>query len=460
MKKQAWIYFVVALIFHQISFAQLKVSDNGRFLSQADGSPFFWMADTAWELTHRCNREEIIMYLDKRKEQGFNVIQTVALAELDGLNTPNKVGDKPLLDLDPAKPNSSYFEIIDFLLSEAESRGIYIALLPTWGDKVFKNSWGVGPEVFTPENARVFGEWIGNRYKDRQNIIWVIGGDRNPRDETDVSVWNAMAEGIVTACGGTDKALMTFHPQPKANGGSSTWFHQESWLDFNMHQTGHCNTEPVYERITHDYALLPIKPVLDGEPLYERHPLCFNALEKGYSTPEEIRRIMYQNVFAGGFGQTYGCHAVWQMYSPEKEPINGPLGPWYESLDLPVANQVKHLKDLMLSRPFYSRIPTPGLLGKTPADLVYAPIATGDREGSYYMVYLPRGEAVVLNREFLNSPDYTTWWYDPRSGVAMPGESMGNTSNWELSPPSSGTGQDWVLILDKKDAKWKAPGKL
>ena len=105
---------------------------------------------------------------------------------------------------------------------------MYIALLPTWGDKLFKNSWGVGPEIFNPENARCFGRWIGNRYKNHTNIIWVIGGDRNPREGTnDIEVWRQMAEGVAEGVGGHDKALMTFHPQPSRPGGSSNWFHQE-----------------------------------------------------------------------------------------------------------------------------------------------------------------------------------------------------------------------------------------
>ena len=222
---------------------------------------------------------------------------------------------------------------------------MYIALLPTWGDKVFTHNWGKGPEVFTPENAFVYGKWIGNRYKDQKNIIWVIGGDRNPRpDSQDEEVWNQMAKGIVEAVGGHDKALMTFHPQPATPGSSSNWFHEEEWLDFNMHQTGHCANRGTYKLIQHDYALTPTKPTLDGEPLYEDHPNCFNAKELGHSVPADIRRIMYWNVFAGGFGQSYGCHDVWQMYTLEKEGINSPLRPWPKALDLPMAHQVKHLE--------------------------------------------------------------------------------------------------------------------
>jgi len=362
------------------------------------------------------------MYLEKRKSQGFNVIQTVVLAELDGLNTPNPYGDTPLEDNDPTRPNDDYFEHVDYAITKAAELGMYIALLPTWGDKLNKKSWGVGPEVFNIGNARKFGEYIGARYAARNNIIWIIGGDRNPRKGSqDVEIWNAMAEGIASKAGGYENTLMSYHPQPKEEGGSSTWFHNEKWLDFNMHQTGHCANQGTYKHITHDYQLRPIKPVLDGEPLYEDHPNCFNAKELGHSVPEDIRRIMYWNVFAGAFGQTYGCHDVWQMYKLDKEPINQPLRPWPVALDLPMANQAKHLKHLMLSRPVLSRIPDQSMIiGNQPDDNNYV-IATRDSKGTYAMIYFPTGKTTLLDLSKLNGLKFYTWWFDPRTGNTFKG---------------------------------------
>jgi len=118
----------------------LRVSDNRHYLVQANGKPFFYLGDTAWELFHRLNRDETERYLRKRTEQGFTVIQAVALAELDGLNTPNANGDKPLLDNDPTKPNETYFRHVDFVIDKAAELGLVIGLLPTWGDKLFKST--------------------------------------------------------------------------------------------------------------------------------------------------------------------------------------------------------------------------------------------------------------------------------------------------------------------------------
>jgi len=318
--KQIFAAIACLLVISQSFGQRLEVSQNGRYLITQDGSPFFWLADTAWELLHRCDRSEIDAYLKKRKSQGFNVIQTVVLAELDGLNYPNTYGNTPLHDNDPSRPNDSYFQHVDYAIAKADELGMYVALLPTWGDKLNLKSWGIGPEVFNIYNARKFGAYIGARYSDRSNLIWIIGGDRNPRENSkDVEVWNAMAEGIASAAGGYEGTLMSFHSQPKEDGGSSTWFHNEKWLDFNMHQTGHCANQGTYKHITHDYQLSPKKPVLDGEPLYEDHPNCFNAKELGHSVAADIRRIITDVM-------TFGKCTNW-IRSPSTNPFAHGLRP-------------------------------------------------------------------------------------------------------------------------------------
>jgi hypothetical protein len=440
---------------------QLKVSENRRYLVTEDGKPFFWLADTAWELFHRTDLQEAKMYLEKRKSQGFNVIQAVALAELDGLDEPNRYGDKPLLNNDPSTPNDRYYQHVDAIIDAADSLGLYIALLPSWGDKLFRNSWGAGPEIFNQENARAYGQWIGNRYKDRDNIVWIIGGDRNPRaNSADAAVWNQMAEGIASAAGGYETTLMGFHPQPNRPGGSSSWFHNEPWLDFNMHQTGHCANQGTYRYIGHDYELIPTKPVLDGEPLYEDHPNCFNARELGYSIPDDIRRIMYWNVFAGAFGQTYGCHDVWQMYTLSREGINGPLRPWTQALDLPMANQVRHLKHLMLSRPYLTRVPDQTMVLEEQKDDTDYIIATRDSRGSYALIYFPTGKTGRFDLGPLSAKVLNSWWYDPRTGNAFAGPDLSNSAQITVVPPTTGKGQDWILVVDDASMDFPKPGKM
>jgi Protein of unknown function (DUF4038)/Putative collagen-binding domain of a collagenase len=434
----------------------LKVSDNGRYLVHANGQPFFWLGDTAWELFHRLNREETSSYLKIRAAQGFTVIQAVALAELDGLNTPNPYGDKPLENNDPTKPQEAYFRHVDFVINQAATMGLYIALLPTWGDKLHKDSWGAGPEIFTPDNARIYGKWLGTRYRDRTNLIWVLGGDRNPRHEQDIAVWRAMAEGIAEGCGGHDRALMTYHPQPNdlKDGGSSKWFHQDKWLDFNMFQTGHCRENNVWDRIKVAYDLTPVKPVLDGETIYEDHPVCFNAKDLGTSSAYDVRKHAWLDVMAGAFGHTYGCHDIWQMYAPGRQRINGPNLFWYDALELPGANQMRHLRRLIEARPMTDRVPDWSVVtnARSAHDRIQA-----SRGTDYLFVYSSQGNPISLNMGVIRGESLTGWWYNPRDGKSTPAGTFANRGQLTFTPPSNGYGQDWVLVLDDATRKYPMP---
>jgi hypothetical protein len=273
------------------------VSENGRFLVNGEGEPFFWLGDTAWELFHRLDRDEVDRYLEDRAGKGFTVIQAVALAELDGLRTPNAYGHVPLIDLDPTRPDvregpdNDYWDHVDYVVAKAESLGLFVALLPSWGDKWVLMSWGKGPIVFDEANARVFGEWIGRRYAGR-SIVWVMGGDRAIASDTHRAIIAAMATGVRAGDGGA--GLMTFHPP--GGSGSAEWWHDAPWLDFNMRQNGHGVVYTTYARTLDDYRRTPVKPVLDAEPVYEDHPIAFRSSEYGNSVAADVRRPLQRRL--------------------------------------------------------------------------------------------------------------------------------------------------------------------
>lgn len=426
---------------------RLKVSDNKRFLIYADGKPFFYLGDTAWELFHRLTLEEAEIYMENRREKGFTVIQAVALAELDGLHTPNAYQHKPLINDDPGQPNEDYFKDMDAFIKLAAGKGLYIGLLPTWGDKVFKDKWGKGPEIFNAQNAKIYGRFLGNRYKDQLNIIWILGGDRNPRDSNEVAIWRSLAEGIVLGAGGEDKTLMTFHPQPKENGGSSTWFHEDTWLDFNMLQTGHCKNGTNYDKIAYDYALNPIKPVMDGEPLYEDHPVCFDWKKNSFSTADDIRKLAYWQLFAGAFGHTYGCHDIWQFFAQGRIPINFARTHWKDALDLPGAQQMGFVKKLMVSQTVLDRIPDQTLImNENVRDSAYCS-ATRALDGHYAFIYTPTGRNLQINTENLKGESLLIQWFNPRNGEFSKSVKMLKQPELVFSPPVNGEGKDWVLVL-------------
>ncbi len=445
----------------------LKVSENRRFLVTEIGEPFFWLGDTAWELFHRLNRDEADRYLEDRASKGFTVIQAVALAELDGLNTPNRYGHRPLVDNDPKRPdvkdgpNNDYWDHVDYIVNKANALGLYVGFLPTWGDK-WNKKWGVGPEVFTPENAEAYGEWLGRRYRDKA-LIWILGGDRPIENEEHRAIIVAMARGLSTGDGGVH--LRTFHPMGGYS--SSEWFHSDDWLDFNMRQNGHgAAFNSGYAATIDDYYRAPIKPVIDGEPVYEDHPLAFRPTEQGHSVAADVRRPLYWDLFSGAFGHTYGHHSIWQMWQPDREPVNFPLMPWYEAIAQPGSAQMLFGRRLFESRPFLTRIPDDAIIvtdrveTSIPGAGRYRFKATRDREGTYIMVYAPVGRPFTVRLEVIRGSQIRAWWFNPRNGEAREIGMFANTGEHKFLPPDPGEMLDWILVLDDASRGYGQPGRL
>lgn len=428
----------------------LKINENKRFLEKEDGEPFFWLGDTAWELFHRLNKDEAEIYLKNRSELGFNVVQVVALSEDEGLTSPNAYGKLPLLmndkgNYDPEKPDLSedysYWDHMDYIISLAEHYGIYIALLPTWGDK-YNLKWGKCPVIFNKENARKYGEWIGERYKKFINIIWIMGGDRSLDTFEHFNIIIEMAKGIKKADNG--KHLMTFHPQGGCS--SSNQVHNEEWMDFNMIQSGHMSLNlKNYELITVDYEKKFIKPTIDGEPRYEDHPINFNPVN-GYFDAVDVRQAAYWSVFAGAFGHTYGHHSIWLMCTKPKDYF---IMDWRQAITRPGGCQMKHLKKLMESRSFFDRVPDQELIAENYEGANHIQATRGS---DYAFIYSPNGLAIKINMGRISGDNVKASWYDPRRGKYKSIGQYDNSGVLEFIPPSSGRGEDWVLVLDNEES--------
>jgi len=438
----------------------LKVSTNGHSLQYEDGTAFFWLGDTAWELFHRLRIDEITTYLDNRQSKGFNVIQAAVLAEMDGLRKPNQYGDVPLLNLDPTRPNEKYFQLVDTVVKIAINRGLYIGLLPTWGDKVTK-LWGEGPVVFNAENAYTYGLWISKRYKNYPNIIWILGGDRPAvKDSSDWRpIWRAMAKGILE--GTENKAFITYHPWG-SDMSTSQYIHNENWLHMNMIQSGHGSGHdvPIWNLIQRDLNLLPHKPTLDAEPNYEDHPVnpwpTWNP-QNGYFRDYDVRKQCYRSVFAGACGVTYGHHSVWQFYSPKEEKINYPDRYWTEALNRPGAFQVGYLRKLIESRSPLNRIPDQTIIEKGQGEKGEFSCAFRDSVGSYMMIYIPFGKTITIKTSSIKADKLKVWWVNPRTAEVKSAGFYKKLDSMEFSTPTLGFGNDWVLIIDNPNFKYSKP---
>ncbi len=413
----------------------LQVHPDGHFLQWQDGAPFFYLADTGWTMLARLTREEIDFYLRERAAKGFNVIQTMGIIEFDGLHTPNTEGHLPLDNDDPSTPNEGYWELVDWTVERAAELEIVLAIVPAWGDKWYRRR-GAGPEIFTPENAFSYGQFLGARFQN-QTVIWLLGGDREFLTDAHRELTRQMARGIREGDGGRN--LITVHPASHES--SSLHFHDQDWLDFSMWQTGHHYFDEITNQfIAIDYHRKPAKPVLDGEPCYEDHPAWKMATEpKPYFDDYQVRKAIYRAVFAGACGATYGANGVFQNHVEGLAPGFGVRLKWRDALNLPGSGQMGFLRTLIESKPFFSRVPRPDLVENNTL------VATGDADGSFSMIYLPRGGKIEVKLELLRGAPQCAW-FDPRNGETTPFETP---ADGVFEAPDTG---DWVLSLDATKA--------
>jgi hypothetical protein len=443
--------------------SDLRVAADKRHLETTNSKPFFLLADTAWELFHRLTREETQLYLQNRADKGFNTVLAVALAEFE-FDLPNAAGDLPLEDNDPTKPREAYFTHVDWVIDQAAQRGLYTGLLPTWGDK-WNKKWGKGPEIFTPENAALYGEWLGRRYAGKP-VIWVLGGDRPIETDQHRAIIRAMAAGLKKGDGG--RHLITYHPKGGAN--SSDYWPDEPWLDFHMFQSGHSHrAKPNYDMNAKNLALPALKPTLDGEPCYEDHPV--RSLIKDKKPTEwfddyDVRRAAWWSVLSGACGHVYGTHSIWQFHDlTKRKQQTDARTPWQQAMDLPGAVQMGVMRKFIEGLDWTKlRRNDAFIISKAvqPLTAGQQPMAAVAEDGSFAVVYVPDAKAFGI------APDMTKLCFkvseldatgvDAATGkpVALLATYAGviSFSAYLESRDANGTlitsQKDWVLLLRRK----------
>ncbi len=441
----------------------LRVSDNQRFLVTETGRPVFWLGDTAWELFHRLDREEAELYFEDRAAKGFNVIQAVALAELNGLTEPNRYGHLPLVDKDPARPAvqdgpaNDYWDFVDEVLDRAAVHGLYVGFLPTWGKYVTSSAFdGKVDGIFDVAKAEAYGRFLGERYRGRSNLIWILGGDKAPSTPEAVAIWRAMARGIALGVAGRedyDAVLMTYHTS--GPGHVSDYLHEERWLDFTSAQSSHGDLVESWRFIEKHWNRSPIKPVIDLESSYPDAlipaawlPEHLRAAHRSTqpSNDDHARRAAWWAVLAGAFGHTYGHNSIWQMYEPPRQPILGAKLTWREALDTPSARQMGWLRRLMESHPILERVPDQTLLVGDPGDGAAHRRAIRGRD--YAMVYSPDGAPFTVRLGVIAGEQVRAIWFNPRTGESALLEILEKRGERAFDPPGdTAVGNDRVLVL-------------
>ena len=408
-----------SLIFTVIAAAEqpvfpIKVSENRRYFIDQNNNPVFWLGTTQWQIFREYTLDEVRTTLEKVKGNGFVFVQAMLMGVGDGTK-PNVYGEKPWINNDPLTPNEAYFKNVDSVIRIARENNLVFSV--TLYHQRYR-------KYITLKNARAWAKWLAQRYKDVPNIVWSMTPEAK---QEFIPVLRELAAGLHEGDGGYH--LITFKPDPAPY--SSSFIHNEDWLDFNSMQTWN-GVKLIYPMVTKDYNLKPVKPVLMAEGAYEA------GSEYGFDvTPLWIRRQAYYSYLAGAH-HTYGHNDSWRV-----------LPTWKKALDAPGARQMGVLKKIFLGRKeWWYLVPDQSIFasgGQTGGDVLN--LAAHHKNGEWIMVYLGSKSSFSINMNKITAGSkVNAFWIDPKNGDSVPIGSFSNTAVKSFSTPDGW--KDAILILE------------
>ncbi|HVP49195.1 MAG TPA: glycoside hydrolase family 140 protein [Bryobacteraceae bacterium] len=407
----------------------LRIGPDHRHLVDQSGAPFLVQGDAPWSLISGLTREEAELYLEHRRSQGFNSL-IVNLIEHKFRGPVNRYGEGPFTTPgDFSTPNEKYFEHADWVIRKAAEKGFQVFLAPIylgyigtdegWIEEVLANG---------PEKCRGWGRYVGKRYRDFDNLVWLIGGDRNP--ETARADVDAFVAGIKEF---DNRHLFTAHCHPENS--ALDQFKNDGWLDFNDTYTYGI----VHRMLLADYNRVPPMPFELTESTYEGE---HNA------SAVQIRRQAYWALLCGATGQFMGNRPIW-LFDPG----------WQAALDSTGALDMSRLKALFTSRPWYQLVPdqkhevvVDGLGEFRGLDYL---AAARTEDGGTVIAYLPTARTFIVDMTKIAGKSAKAWWFNPRTGKSDAAGEFPTTGKKQFTPPGEG---DWVLVLDDASRKAAAPG--
>jgi hypothetical protein len=385
--------------------------------------------DAAWSLISGLTKEEAEKYLEARRRQGFNSV-IVNLIEHKFRGPVNRYGEGPFtIPGDFSTPNENYFEHADWVIRKAQEKGIQVFLAPIYlGYIGTDEGWIEELQANGPEKARNWGRYVGKRYRGFDNILWIIGGDRNPDKARDAV--DAVAQGIKET---DDRHLLTAHCHPENS--AIDQYREEGWLDLNDTYTYGI----VHQKLLGDYGRQPAMPYVLIETSYEGE---HNA------SAVQIRRQAYWAILCGATGQFMGNRPMW-LFDPS----------WEAALDSVGAVDMQRLYSLFMSRQWSELVPdlkrevvVDGLGEFNGMDLL---TAARTADGGTVMAYLPTSRPITVEMSKVSGKEAVAWWFSPRTGDSSKAGKFSTTGKKQFNPPSEG---DWVLVLDDAARNLSAPG--
>lgn len=417
----------------------LKVEAGKRYLVDQNNKPFLLQGDAAWSLIVQLNDADVEQYLSNRRQKGVNAIM-VNLLE-------HKFCDHPPLDLagdgpfttpgDFSTPNEKYFAHADWVIRKAAENGITVLLYPIYlGYKGTDEGWVEEALANGPAKCIEYGRYLGKRYKDFDNIVWMMGGDRHPG--TALEDVDMIALGIREY---DHRHIFSAHCEPEHSAVDD--YSGGGWLNFNTTYT----YEIVHSKLLQDFNRTPGMPFILVESSYEGE---HNA------SAVQIRRQAYWSILCGGFGHVFGNNPIWHFGGPGLFAVNVT---WQQALDLPGSVGMEHWGKLFRSRKWYDLVPdqkhevvTSGL-GEFQGLDYLAAARTSD--GSTVIAYLPSYRTIGVDMSKIQAREIKAWWFDPRNGKATAAGTFPAAGTHEFTPPGEG---DWVLVLDNASRSLPPPG--
>ena len=408
----------------------LKVSSDGRHLADQNDTPFLYTADTSWTMLSMLSVADAKRYIDLRKSQGFNSIQTVATGW-------RRNGSGPRGEFfeggDVTRPNEAYFAGVDEIVAYAESQDILLTVGLLW--LADNGGWSGGTTVPAAQFAQ-YSRWLGNRYRNRGSLIWFLGGDE------EISVQTETTKAAAAALVAVDlNHLISYHPRSHA-----FELRFEKWLAFNSFQWNANSAPYTYQDIRQGYLLTPTKPILDAEPAYDPSPCCG---EDPVTTLQKVRRNGWWAMLSGAMGVVYGGpRGAWNIGAsgaPDWAQVSRPGA-------IHTGNIRRVLEPLAWSRlvPDFGNTAVAG--GGSDGSTNYIATAVA-YDGSLIAAYTPEAATLLVDLTRLSASG-SAQWFDPASGQAQqPAIPVDNVGSKVFRTPGLNRDQqtDWVLIVKTRN---------
>ena len=409
------------------SIYPLHVEAGKRYLLDAQNRPFLIQGDTPWSLIGRLTRENVDLYLETRRQQGFNTV-LVNLIEHQFTDNPprNAYNAAPFTRAgDFSTPNEAYFAHAEYVIAKANEKGMLVLLTPAYmGYQGGSEGWYQEMSANGATKLRAYGQWVANRFKNYDNIIWVQGGDYNPPDKT---LARAIANGIRDV-DTTGKWLQTFH------GGRGT-----GALEFlNTTSDPWLNVSNIYT----DANTI----VSEAHAQYSGSTMPFFLIEAGYENNdtdgEGVRVQAYQAVLSGAMGQMMGNFPVWYFGSG-----------WQSALSSTGASTVGHLPALFRTTniAWWNLVPDSNrtVLTSSPGTGFNRVVASRVNDGSAVLAYTRVPQTLTIDMTKLAGPRVGARWFNPGTGgfATVSGSPFANTGSRSFAAPA---GRDSVLVLQSQ----------